>query len=497
MQKHLKSLSIFAMLAFSLIIVLQMEGFAGKSDKGEIPITTKSEEALAVFLKGQDNLDLGKFLEANALFRKAVEKDPNFAYAYLNIANSATSTAEFKTNMDLAAANAKEISEGEKILIKINLTFLSNDTEKRLELAKKLVKKYPKSQRAWITFAGIHTARNEAEAARASLKKAVELDPTFYLPYTNLGFSYLFSEPKDFVKAKKYMKKVVKLNPEKDTLYINLGDTYRANQELEKAREAYTKATKLDPTNGIAFLKKGHINSFLGNFDEARTDYQQGITVAQDQQKPTYANYKAFTYLHEGDAKSAIHALQKIFDSIENSSIPKHQQNGPRIFTLTNQATIALHHNMFDQAKKCLEQRSKYMREQAEVTGTPEAKRNQEATIILWEGLLAARKGDFKKAAKKAEENAKLLESDNNPRKLEGYHQLMGLLNLKQKKYEKAIEHYQKANLNNMYIRYHLGLAYDGAGNNEEAKKIFKEVATFNFNSVGFALVRKEAIKKI
>lgn len=497
MKKHLKSLSLFVMLAFSLIMVLQMEGLAKKGDKGEIPITTKSEEALAVFLKGQDALDLGEFLEANALFRKAVEKDPNFAYAYLNIANSSTSTAEFKTNMDLASAKAKDISEGEKILIKINLTFLNNDTEKRLELAKKLVKKYPKSKGAWINLAGIQTARNEAEAARASLNKAVELDPTFYLPYSNLGFSYLFSEPRDFAKAKKYMQKVVKLNPEKDTLYINLGDTYRANQELEKAREAYTKATKLDPTNGIAFLKKGHINSFLGNFDEARTDYQQGVTVAQNQQKPTYANYKAFTYLHEGDAKSAIHALQKIFDSIENLGIPKHQRNGPRIFTLTNQATIALHHNMFDQAKKCLEQRSKFMREQAEVTGTPEAKRNQEATIILWEGLLAARKGDFKKAAKKAEENAKLLESDNNPRKLEGYHQLMGLLNLKQKKYKKAIEHYQKANLNNMYIRYHLGLAYDGAGNNEEAKKIFKEVATFNFNSVGFALVRKEAIKKM
>jgi tetratricopeptide (TPR) repeat protein len=160
------------MLAFSLIMLLQMEGLAKKGNKGEIPITTKSEEALAVFLKGQDALDLGEFLEANALFRKAVEKDPNFAYAYLNIANSSTSTAEFITNMDLASAKAKDISEGEKILIKINLTFLNNDTEKRLELAKKLVKKYPKSQRAWINLAGIQTARNEAEAARASLNKA-------------------------------------------------------------------------------------------------------------------------------------------------------------------------------------------------------------------------------------------------------------------------------------------------------------------------------------
>ena len=31
------------------------------------------------------------------------------------------------------------------------------------------------------------------------------------------------------------------------------------------------------------------------------------------------------------------------------------------------------------------------------------------------------------------------------------------------------------------------------AGNGEEAKRLFAEVATWNFNSVGFALVRRDA----
>jgi hypothetical protein len=58
------------------------------------------------------------------------------------------------------------------------------------------------------------------------------------------------------------------------------------------------------------------------------------------------------------------------------------------------------------------------------------------------------------------------------------------------------VEHYRSANLADEYTRYHLALALEGAGQTEEAKKIFAEVATFNFNSVGFALVRADALKR-
>ncbi len=47
-----------------------------------------------------------------------------------------------------------------------------------------------------------------------------------------------------------------------------------------------------------------------------------------------------------------------------------------------------------------------------------------------------------------------------------------------------------------MYIRYHLALAEEGAGNSAEAKKLFREVSEWNFNSVGFALVREDAAAK-
>ncbi len=471
-------------------------GTISASSVSEIPITTSSDEALAAFMEGRHQLDLGKFLEANALFRESVQVDPSFAYGYLSIANSSTSLEEFKTNVDLAAANAEEVSEGERLLIEIGLSGLGNDVEGRLQLAEQLVEEYPASQRAWLALAGVQGTLNRQEKARESLSEAIDLDPSLIAPYTALGFSYLFSEPRDFAKAEEYMRRAIDLEPQEPNPQVFLGDTYRAQQRLEQAREAYTRATELDETHAIAFIKKGHVGSFLGHYEEARADYQRSVYFAVDQQKATYANYEAFTYVHEGNPRSAIEALQRIVESVDEIGIPEHQRNGAKIFTLSNMATIALHQGYLDIAEGALDARSALLIDNANTVGTSEFRRGQEANIAYWAGQLAARGGDFGEAVRLADENATLLEQDNNPRKLEPYHDLLGLVNLLQGNYDTAIEHYKQANLNVMYIRYHLGLAYEGAGDVAQANKIFREVSEFNFNTVGFALVRRNSLKK-
>jgi tetratricopeptide (TPR) repeat protein len=46
---------------------------------------------------------------------------------------------------------------------------------------------------------------------------------------------------------------------------------------------------------------------------------------------------------------------------------------------------------------------------------------------------------------------------------------------------------------NDPLIRYYLAMAEEATGNLEEAKKLYLEVSRWNFNSIGFALVRSEA----
>ena len=61
--------------------------------------------------------------------------------------------------------------------------------------------------------------------------------------------------------------------------YWALGDVYRGSNRLEEARRYYQLALQLDPNDLTAPIKLGHVNSFLGQYDEARKDYDRGIAA--------------------------------------------------------------------------------------------------------------------------------------------------------------------------------------------------------------------------
>ena len=167
------------------------------------------------------------------------------------------------------------------------------------------------------------------------------------------------------------------------------------------------------------------------------------------------------------------------------------------MFVLTNEATAALHSGRVDRAANCIGRRNQLQMEIAEEVGTDDAHRLQKADCRLWDGLLAAYTGDFDAAVEYAERIAVLVENDTNPRKLEPHHYVLGMAYLKQGDYPKAAMHLRQADYENiMFIRYHLALAEEGAGNGEQAATLFSDVANYNFNSVGFALLREEAMAR-
>ena len=493
-SRHLKPILILP----ALFLGLSGQAMAGESGKkAQIPAITESSEARALFEQGQEALDRGNGPAANALFRQATEADPDFAYAWLNIAGSGFSFAEFSEASRKALAAAKGKNEAVELMANINLSFVDNDGEKRLELAKALVERFPNSPRALVAASGAYGSLNQVEEARQVLKQAIALDPGFYVAHTALGFSYIFGEPTDPSKGQASLRTALDLDLTNDNAWSNLGDSYRAVKNLEEARKAYAKATDLNDTNAIALVKKGHVNSFLGNYDEARRDYARSVEVAPIPNKATFANYGAFTYVHEGKPAGAIEELERILEMISQAEITEAQKTGQRIFALSNLTTIALHNRMFDVAESAIERLSVQLIKNAQSVGSDEQMLTQRANVASWQGRLAARRGDFALARQKAKKNAEILEPVSNPRKMEPFHNLMGLIALKEGNYAAAVVQYEEADhRNTMYIRYHLGLALAGAGEEERAKEVFTEAGLWNFNSVGFALMRKEALRR-
>lgn len=461
----------------------------------EIPVTTSVPEALAVFARGQDALDLGRS-EANGLFREAVEIDPEFTYAWLNIANSATSATEFKESLDAAAASLHGKSDGERLLVELNRTFLSNDTDTGMRLAWELVDAYPSSPRAWIAQGFVQASMNLIDDARKSFSRALELDPGSLGANVALWGSYLFNDPVNVELSRAHAERLIELRPGEAKAHEFLGDSLRAAQDLDGAAAAYAKAAEEDPTLSVAQLKRGHVSSFLGRFDEARAAYDAGVDGAKYVNRTTYANYRAFIHLHADDPRAGLDELGVIFESIDGLGLPAHQVRSARIFTLSNRAVVALHHGELDEAGADIEALTVVMRESADAVGDRDYSRQQEAAILIWEGRLAAHRKDFETARAKAEGNAALLRADSSPRRLEAYNGLLGLTAMLEGDGGRAVHHLEKSDLTVLYNRFLLAEALERTGREEEAARLYGEVGHWNFNSVGFALVRRVALEK-
>jgi tetratricopeptide (TPR) repeat protein len=292
------------------------------------------------------------------------------------------------------------------------------------------------------------------------------------------------------------MEQAIAANPKEAKGYEQLGDVFRAMNQLEQARDAYSRATTIDPQLAVAVLKKGHINSFLGNYSEARSAYDAAIAGGKEAEKITYGVYRAYTSVHAGEPKAAIEELTTVARKAE-AGVPSKQINGAKGFALLSAVQIALHHDMLQDAEKVLSAYAKAVRSDAKEVNDADFTRQTEAGLRALESQLAARRGDFTTALAKAKEHKALIESDKNPRRLETFHSLVGLVELRKKAFAQAVSHYRQADLTDLYTKYQLAVALEGAGENAEARKLFQEVASWNFNSVAFALVRKDATKRV
>lgn len=477
---------------------------AGKTaNDGGIPLSTMDEAALSLYKKVRSLADRGDFIAANQAARKLTEEHPDFVGGWIMLGNTALSGEQFVKATREANERAENATEGERLWAAINDTFVTNDASEGLELGKKLVDMYPDSPRAWVVYSGLLTGQNQHAEARSAGGKAITLAPDAAFTHNNLGFSYLFNEPKDFSLAEQHFQHAIDLDANEDNYWVNIGDAHRAMGDLDKARNDYSKALQLDASNAIAAVKRGHVNSFLGNYDEARSDYDMSIAAGEESNKSTLANYRAFVSLHAGDAQAAVDELKREFGRVDTLDMPADQKVGARIFLLTNITDICFHHGMLDDAEDAVAMLTDSLAESGSNSGDENYARRQKATAAFWQGKLAARLGDYETVDEKALEFKTLMANDDNPRKLERYHELLGLAALKQENFTAAIEHYRQANIStsagggDVKNAFNLAMALKGAGQEEEAKEILEKVANWNFNSAWYAMLRKDAANQI
>lgn len=467
------------------------------ADDGGIPITTVSDEAREYFHLGREAFEMERRDDARAQFDKAIEADPAFAIAYLFRARLANSAQEWKTYTDLALENKTGASEGEKMQIDMIPLFIANDDEGILAQAKKLAEAYPKSPRAAMEVVYAMEDLNMTTESRSQLETVIGDHPSFAPAYRALANSYVFELPNDYGKAETYAQKFIELAPQEAAGHILLGDVYRAQVQLEKALEAYTQAVNVDPTHPVGYSKKGHANTFLGNYDMARADFEEAMEHSEGTGKIIGTNFGVYTYVYAGDFPAALNANAAVIQNIPQMIADEDAQKQAMMICYENRCKIAGAAGAFDIAREALDTHANMRRDIAENMDVPEFASYTEADIAELGGWIAAKSGEFESAQTLADAAAEHLEVSKSPNKLQGVHLLKGYIALQQGKAETALEHFMQSNEDWITVTFYTAQAEEILGNTEKAMKLYQEVADWNFNGLDYALIRSKALEKV
>ncbi|MEP7143312.1 MAG: tetratricopeptide repeat protein [Ferruginibacter sp.] len=496
MKKNNRSLWLLAILFGLSLYSCNDNGSSGISKTGvtEIPATSTSKEALAFFRDGLAALDLNDILKARNLFTKAIELDTAFGPAYLMRAGTSVSAKEYADDVTKGKSHLDNDSNWVKMYGEYLSSNLAGDRNKGIEVLEKIAIAYPKAARPQADLGNAYAGNNQFDKARICYQKAVELDPKWTGGYTATTVDYLFNEPKDLKKAEANAMKLVELAPASPGAEIILGDCYRAQNDFAKAKVAYAKAIQLDSSAVEAYYKEGHANTYLGNLDEARKNYADA--GRKDVAISASILNTAFTWLYGGDPKMAIKVLMDGAAKLDSNS-SKSRLASEKDNCFTTAANIAEHYKDAAQLKQLVTKITPLSDQIYNDLGTPEGKIFAKAEVLGWQARIAIAEGKYDEAKAKAEEMKSAQASISDSRKDEDYHYLLGVISLRQKNYPDAIAHLEKGDPNRIYNKYLLAQANEAAGNKDKAASLYKEVANYNFNDVGNALVRIEVKKKV
>jgi tetratricopeptide (TPR) repeat protein len=479
------------MLKYSLIIlvVFMTVSITLLAQNKEIPITTSSKEALTFFMDGQDKFLNNEFVAAAISFDNAIQKDPNFAMAYLFRALSGGGFDITRKNLDKAVSLMSKVSEGEKTMIQYIQSSIDGNGQKQKEYLDLLLKNFV-SDKVVQSFAGnYYYAIGDYKTALNHFNATMDLDKNLGFAYNMIG--YCQSGLENYPEAEKAFQTYIKFNPEKGNPYDSYGELLLKIGKYNESIAQYKKAVEKDPVNFVGSLSGiGDNYLFKGDYETARKYYQEYFDKAPLNTYKLGALFqKATSYLYEGKTGSSI----KVFDEYialaerENLKIGVINGTGYQGFILTETGNPTEGMKYFDKVTDLVNKSS-----------LSEADKENYMTGSLMQHFYAlTASGKIDQASSESEKCKTKIESRKNPDEEMQFNGLMALYEIKKGNNTKAIEYFAKAAQNEPLNWYYKAIALKNNGDKQSASKLFEKVTKLNINSMGLALVRERAFNEL
>ncbi len=246
-----------------------------------LELTTSSLEALKAYSLGYEQSTRGKWLESIPFYKRAVELDPNFAYAYASLAVQHSNTNQRKLAAEYAEkafALRDRVSELEKLRISYFYhSYVTGEVDKQIELLQTYKATYPRDYRAPNNLSDIYLRTGQYEKAAAEAREGVRLNPNAVVPYSNLGQAFISLSR--FADAKEVLEQALHQNLDSTLIHSFLyqiafvgGDTTAMQQQLDWWRGK--------PDEYVALNWQTQTAAFLGQWRRSQDFSRSGVEMA-------------------------------------------------------------------------------------------------------------------------------------------------------------------------------------------------------------------------
>lgn len=284
---------------------------------------TEDPEAYTFYLKGRHfwGQRMPEDLEKGIIFfRKAIEIDPNYALAYVGLADSYHLLATYSVlppkeafpKVKEAAIRALDIDgdlgEAHNSLAAIKLLY-EWDWQGAEREFKRAIELNPYFITVHEWYAIYLAITNKIDEAIAEMKLAAKLDPLSTSPHTGIGRHLYFA--KKFDAAIKHLHNAIELDPNSFYAHALLGQTYVANSMYPEAIDQFKKAVELAGDSPLMLSGLGIAYARSGKQKEAREILN--LLKERSNQKYIPPIYIAGIYIGLGDNDRAFKWLEEAY----------------------------------------------------------------------------------------------------------------------------------------------------------------------------------------
>ena len=450
----------------------------------KVPITTASEEARKLYLQGRDLSEKLRATDARKYFEQAIQKDKDFALAYLGLANTAGTAKEFFDAASRGAALADRVSAGERAMLLANDAIAKGDVAGQERQLTELVKAFPGDERAQMLLGNYHFGRQNYAKAIEHYTTATTINPSFSQPYNQLG--YANRSLVKYPEAERAFRQYIKLIPDDPNPYDSYAELLMKMGRFDESIQNYEKALSIDAHFVASLIGIANDQIFQGKTDAARATLLRLDAVARNAGEKRLARlWTANAYLHDVAPDKALAEIQKMVALAEADH---------DLAAVSGDLNVM--GDLLRDAGRLEEAAAKYAASVStmDMAAVPaEVKQATRRNLLFEEGRLAVARKDLAVAKAKSAEYAKQVAVKSNPFEQFQVHQLAGILALAENNGAVAVAELQKANPLDPQVLYQLALATRAAGDAAAAKAIAVRAADFNALNFNYGYVRSKA----